>query len=100
MQDLIVSEDASAIKLAALGQGKFHALAWIAKSRDSRAEKNGVDVQANFVNEAGDEERLGEFAAAHQADLLSGAAFQIADEVGRVGGHKHNARIVNGFERA
>src|SRR5579864_5470415 len=98
MQDIIVGEDAAAIELAALGEGKFHALAWIAKSRDSRAEKNGVDVQANFVNEAGGEERLREFAAAHQADLLSWAAFQIADEVGRVGGHKHNVRIVNGLE--
>src|SRR5216684_8989484 len=75
--------DASAFDRLAFDQFQID-LSHLQKQRDARAEQDGVDIQADFIDHAGFEQRSGELAAAHAADVLAAAILQIADEFGGV----------------
>src|SRR5271170_2270548 len=87
MQDSVVRKDAAACERATFGEGKADSMSGITEGGDPGTEEDGVDVQADLIDEVGGEERLREFASAHEADLFSRALLEVEDEFGRVGGY-------------
>lgn len=59
VRDLVAGEDTAAIDLAAFREGEFHAVAGIAKGGDAGTEKDWMNVQTDFVHQAGGEKGLG-----------------------------------------
>jgi hypothetical protein len=84
-QDGIVCEDAAAFDRAAFGQRQAHAMAGVAEDWNSSAEEDGVDVQANLIDEVGDKKRLRQLTSADQADSLSRTMFKVAHKFDCVG---------------
>jgi hypothetical protein len=59
-----------------------------------------MNVQADLIHQAGGQERLRQFAPAHEADGLPWLALEIADELDRVACDQLDARIVDLLECA
>lgn len=51
-QHIIVCEDAATFEHAAFRESHFYSMAEIAERRDARAQKNRMDVQADFVHQS------------------------------------------------
>ena len=66
------------LDLAALRQLDLEATVELAKRRDARTQENGVNVQSDLVHEIGGQQRLCQFAAAHETNVLPGPLLQIA----------------------
>ena len=90
LRNLIVRKDAVAFDLPALRERQLQAMSGIAERGDCGAEKNRMNVQTDFIDQARGQKRLRQFAAAHQADLLAGSSLQVS--------HKHNCVARDQFD--
>lgn len=93
----IAHEDAAVLERVALEQLEVDLAAGRVKQRDAGAEQHGMDVEADLIDQAGFEERVGEFAASHQTDVLARLVFQAPDEIGGVAGD--DSDVAMGFRR-
>src|SRR5271170_4142525 len=100
MQDSVVRKDAAACERATFGEGKADSMSGIAEGGDSGAEEDGMDVQTDLIDEIRGEERLCEFASAHEADLFSRTLPEVEDEFGRVGGYECHAWCIDRWDCA
>src|SRR5580704_1417543 len=72
----------------------------VAEGGDPRAEQDRMNVQADLIHQAGGQERLCQFATAHQADVFPRCSLEFSDEFDCVTRHELDTGLVNALERA
>jgi hypothetical protein len=94
MHDGVLHKHASSFERTALLNRQFHTMPRITECRDSGAEQNRMNVQADSVDQAGREERLCQFATAHQTDFLARPALEAPHEVNCIPLYEFDSRLL------
>src|SRR6185436_8920045 len=90
--DAVTDKNASAIQRAALAEFESDARATIEECGNSLAEQYRMDVEADFVDHPGLQQRRGKVSAAHDDDVFSRPGLQIAHELAGIRRDQLNAR--------
>ena len=80
----IGQQNATILKGLALQQVQIDLVLHFMKKRNAGAEQHRVNVETDFVNQAGLEKCFGKIAAAHDTNVFAGLAFQAIDKISSV----------------